>query len=154
MLHLLFAAPKRREPQSKVLHLRFAAPKTSRILLVPFLPALWFHAVCSIGFSVAVNVFWRPQLPQPRSDVAALAASRVVPMASHTGLARETHTGAIGSEADAQGTRVPAELPVYEPRDIYDPKDLYGNRDPPAAVAALAAAETAAEYLRRLPPPY
>ena len=28
-----------------------------------FIPALWFHNVTSIGFSVAVNVFWRSHHP-------------------------------------------------------------------------------------------
>ena len=27
---------------------------------VLFIPALWFHNVVSLDFSVAVNAFWRP----------------------------------------------------------------------------------------------
>ena len=32
---------------------------------VLFIPALWFHNVTSIGFSVALNVFWRSHQPSP-----------------------------------------------------------------------------------------
>ncbi|KAL1495740.1 hypothetical protein AB1Y20_016603 [Prymnesium parvum] len=77
---------------------------------VLFLPALWFHNVTSIGFSVAINVFWR----------------------SHHGynqLLPRSHS------------------------DVYG-KDLYGNRDPPAASAALDSAAAAAKALRKLPEPF
>ena len=37
---------------------------------VLFIPALWFHNVTSIGFSVALNVFWRSHHPATAADTA------------------------------------------------------------------------------------
>lgn len=45
---------------------------------VLYLPALWFHNVTSIGFSVAVNVFWRSHHSDGAADVAKLYDKKVL----------------------------------------------------------------------------
>ena len=91
---------------------------------VLFIPALWFHNVTSIGFSVAVNVFWR----------------------SH-----QQHRRGRG-RPDAADNRKRGG--VVADHNLYSAKDLYGNKDPPAATRALEVAAAAAADLRSLPEPF
>ena len=94
---------------------------------VLFIPALWFHNVTSLGFSVALNVFWRGG-----------------------GLPSVTAKNSTSSTAAHKQTKKRAS----QASQLYDSKDLYGNRDPPAAVQALEHAAVAAQQLAALPEPF
>ena len=93
---------------------------------VLYIPALWFHNVTSIGFSVAVNVFWRGG-------------------ASYT----EERSGARSSGRNSEWKKTQHAL-----SHLYDQNDLYGNRDPPAASTALDHTAVAVAQLERLPQPF
>jgi hypothetical protein len=124
-----------------------------------FLPALWFHSVTSIGFSVAVNVFWRSHHHSaPKIGVHHDTQIGREPQNGHqvaTAVTAGPSPDGIAPSGPSPSEPFPSGItPAYDPRDLYDPKDLYGNRDPPAAAAAMAGAAAAVAALRRLPPPF
>jgi len=82
---------------------------------VLFIPALWFHNVTSIGFSVALNVFWRSHQPSPSP------AGPAGPAALTAALTRA----------------------MYDPKDLYGNRDPPAATQAMAHVDA-AAAELAA----------
>lgn len=107
---------------------RQAVPHRTECELAPgevlYIPALWFHNVTSIGFSVAVNVFWR-------GGVSCI----------------EERCGARSGNDDCK-------KPQRALSQLYDQKDLYGNRDPPAASNALDHTAVAVAQLECLPQPF
>ena len=125
-----------------------------------YIPPLWFHNVTSIGFSVALNIFWRGHGGGGGGGGRARSPGPPQPLQTHGGAGQMTvcvaEPGAQRgpTEQRSAATTVRGGGGGGGTAALYASKDLYGNADLPSATTALEAVRLAAQQLSALPEPF